>query len=170
MKRVAISGCGGTGKSPLARRLGKITGLPVYNLDSLYRKPGWIPTPEGEWDIVMTQLVSKKEWIIDGNYSRTMDIRLNRADTIIFLDYPTHISIFRVLKRRIQYHSKTRPDMANDCTEKLDLQFLKWIWNFRKRKRPELLKKLAGCRNEKQVYVFTKPRQLKHFLKQLSQT
>lgn len=112
--------------------------------------------------------MSKKEWIIDGNYGRTMDIRLREADVIIFLDYPTYISVFRVLKRRIQYHAKTRPDMGEGCTEKLDLHFIKWIWNFRKDKRPELLEKLARYRNKKQVYIFTKPRHLKHFLEGMS--
>ncbi len=81
-----------------------------------------------EWDSLMERLASGKEWIIDGNYGRTMDIRLQEADPVIFLDYPAYLSWLRVLKRRVQYHAKTRPDMGEGCPKKVDRQFLKWIF------------------------------------------
>jgi adenylate kinase family enzyme len=167
MKRIAIIGSGGSGKSTLARELGKILKLPVYHLDALYWKPGWVRTPDEEWDQLMEALVSKEEWIIDGNYGRTMDIRLRKADTIIYLDYPTYLCLFRAIKRRIQYHRKTRPDMGEGCTERIDRQFIRWIWNFRRDERPWILQKLNDIRNGKQIHIITSPGQLKAFLRHL---
>lgn len=95
MEKIAIIVAGGTGKSTLARELGEILKLPVYHLDTLYWKPGWVSTPTEEWEQVMVNLVSKDKWIIDGNYGKSIDIRLKKADTVIFLDYPTYISLFR---------------------------------------------------------------------------
>jgi len=115
----------------------------------------------------MEALVSKEEWIIDGNYGRTMDIRLRKADTIIYLDYPTYLCLFRAIKRRIQYHGKTRPDMGEGCKERIDRQFIRWIWNFCRDERPCILQKLNDFRDEKQIHIITSPGQLKAFLRHL---
>jgi len=167
MNKIAIIGSGGAGKSTLARTLGEILSLPVIHLDALFWHPGWIPTDEAEWDRQMEELVARERWIIDGNYGRTMDVRLEAADTIIFLDYPTRIPLLRVVKRRLQYHGKTRPDMNEGCHEKLDLQFIQWVYNYRRDKRPSIMKKLEGYRQSKKVLIFSSPKQLKPFLRRL---
>lgn len=122
MKKIALIGSGGSGKSTLARKLGDVTQLPVYHLDALHWKPRWIPTPEDEWHQFQQELTQKDEWIIDGNYGRTLDIRLAEADTIIFFDLSRWITTYRIIKRRIQYHGKTRPGLTEGCPEQLDLQ------------------------------------------------
>lgn len=164
MKKIAIIGAGGTGKSTLARELGEILKLPVYHLDTLYWKPGWVSTPTEEWEQVMVNLVSKDKWIIDGNYGKSIDIRLKKADTVIFLDYPTYISLFRFMKRYLKYRGKSRPDVAPDCEERLDFQFISWLINYRKNKRPDVLKKLNAINKNKQVHIITSPRKLQKFL------
>ncbi|MEK3910098.1 hypothetical protein [Paenibacillus sp. FSL H7-0331] len=88
----------------------------------MHWKPGWVPTPEDEWYQYQQELTQKDEWIIDGNYGRTLDIRLAEADTIIFFDLSRWITTYRIIKRRIQYHGKTRPDLTEGCPEQLDLQ------------------------------------------------
>jgi adenylate kinase family enzyme len=123
MKKVAVIGCGGAGKSTFSRILSEVLNIPVYHLDKLNWKPGWIPTPKDEWDNLMKNLVSEEEWIIDGNYGRTLDTRLNNADTIVFLNMPMYLCIFRIVKRRFMYHGKSRPDMDEGCPEKLDINF-----------------------------------------------
>ncbi|NLY66996.1 MAG: DNA topology modulation protein [Tissierellia bacterium] len=166
-RRIAIIGCGGAGKSTLARKLGEILKLPVYHLDSLFWKAGWVPMPVEEWKLIQEELTSKDEWIIDGNYRGTMDIRLSKADTIIFLDYPTYICLFRVIKRLIKYYGKTRPDMAEGCNETLDLEFIKWILNFRRNKRPDIINKINTYKDRKNIYIIKSPKELEVFIEQI---
>lgn len=166
MKKVIILGSGGSGKSTLARRLSDITGLRAYHIDSIFWKPGWVSISDDELINSLNEVISKDSWIIDGNYSRTIDMRLDACDTVIFLDYPRWMNLYRVLKRRIMYHNKPRPDMASGCREKLDLEFLMWVYNYPKRTRKKMLDKLES--SDKDVYVFRKRRQLEKFLGDLT--
>lgn len=111
--------------------------------------------------------MNKEEWIMDGNYGGTMDIRLNAADTIIFLDIHRTICIYRALKRMWQYRNKSRPDMAEGCKEKFDFDFYKWIWYYPKTKRPDIVKKLTQLSAHKKVIILKSPKEVKHFIEEL---
>lgn len=137
MKKIILIGSGGSGKSTLARQLGEKLKIKVYHLDALFWKPNWIGAPKDEQRKVQNDLVKEEEWIIDGNYGGTMDIRLNAADTIIFLDFPRIICVFRAFKRMVQYRNKIRPDMGEGCEERFSVEFFKWIWNIQRRKDQE---------------------------------
>jgi len=102
MKKIAVIGSGSSGKSTLARKLGALLHIKAFHLDVLFWKPGWVGVTKEEQRLVQSELVKRKTWIIDGNYGGTMDIRLNNADTIIFLDMPRTICAYRVIKRWIQ--------------------------------------------------------------------
>lgn len=138
MKKIVLIGSGGSGKSTLARKLGEILSIKVHHLDAIFWKPGWISTPKGEQIAVQEELISHESWIIDGNYSGTIDIRLKAADTIIFVDLSRWVCVIRVLKRRFQYRSKTRPDMAEGCEERVSLQFMKWVWEYPEKQKPKI--------------------------------
>ncbi|WP_251127837.1 MULTISPECIES: AAA family ATPase [unclassified Exiguobacterium] len=125
MKRIMIIGSGGAGKFTLARQLGERLQLDVYHLDALMWKPGWVMATREERISIQQQLVKKGEWIIDGNFGNTLDLRLQAADTVILIDLPRIVCIYRVLKRVIRYRGTTRPDMGAFCEEKLDFAFLK---------------------------------------------
>lgn len=169
MERVAIIGPGGAGKSTLARRLGESTGLPVIHLDREHWRPGWVEPPRDEWSARVLQLAGGERWIIDGNYGGTMEPRLARADTIVFLDFPRWRCIYRVIKRRIVYRDRPRPDMAAGCEEKLDLKFLRWIWDYPATRRPGILALLRAARAEgKTVVVLRDPRALERWLRGLT--
>ncbi|MBY0122012.1 DNA topology modulation protein [Bacillus sp. S/N-304-OC-R1] len=164
MRKIVIIGSGGAGKSTFARKLGHILNRNVYHLDVLFWKPNWEGVPRDEQIKIQNEIIQEEEWIMDGNYSGTMEIRLQTADTIIFLDISRTICLFRVIKRMIKYRNKTRPDMGEGCKEKIDIPFLKWVWNYPKAKRPEILKKLHGLSSCKKVIILRSPKEVQQFL------
>ena len=93
-----------------------------------------------------------------------MDIRLNVADTIIYVDISRVICIYRVLKRMIQYRGKSRPDMAAGVNERFDIDFLKWVWDYPKTKKPLNLEKLEQLPNDKKTIILKTPREVQLFL------
>ncbi|KAB2331349.1 DNA topology modulation protein [Bacillus mesophilum] len=167
MRKIVLIGSGGAGKSILARQLGEVLKIDVYHLDALFWKPNWVGVSKDDQRKIQNKLVEKEEWIIDGNYGGTMEIRLNAADTIIFLDIHRTICVYRVFKRILQYRNKTRPDMGEGCKERFDLDFLKWIWNYPKTKRPEILKRLNQMSKGQRVIILKSPKEVKQFLKKV---
>ena len=166
MDRVIIIGCGGSGKSTLSRALSEKTNLPVVHLDKLFWREGWINIPREEFNILLREELKKDKWIIDGNYDRTLEERLRYCDTVIYLDYPRWTCIFGVLKRVLFSYGKVRLDMAEGCPEKIDLEFLKWIWNFNKEHRDKFYKVLKEEKG-KQIYIFRNRKQCNDFLSKI---
>ena len=111
MKKILVIGSSGSGKSTFARRLGKLLGLEVIHLDSLFWSSGWVETPKEEWRKVVAKSLEGDSWIVDGNYSATMDLRLPVCDTVIFLEIPRVICVYRILKRVVTYKKGSRPDI-----------------------------------------------------------
>lgn len=169
MQRVLIIGSGGSGKSTLARKLGKVTGLPVIHLDVEYWRPTWTETPDDEWQLRISELVKGERWIMDGNFGGTMDIRFAAADTIVFLDLPTHVCIWRIIDRAIGTRDggRSRPDMAPGCEEKLDPPFIEWVYHYRERTRPLVLERLDAVRESKTVVHLTSSRAAEAWLRGL---
>ena len=166
MERVIIIGCGGAGKSTLARKLGEKTGLPVVHLDKLFWKPGWVESTKEEIDEKIREEMQKPFWIMDGNYNRTMPRRIECCDTIIYLDFSRLACIRGVLKRILTTYGTVRPDMGEGCPERVDLEFLQWVWNFNKNKRERYYHMLNSLEN-KQVYILRSRRAVNQFLRNL---
>lgn len=152
MKRIIIIGSPGSGKSTLSQKLSDKLRLPVVHLDKLWWKSGWVESSREEFDQKLDAVLNEDKWIIDGNFSRTLPKRLERADTVIFLDYPTLTCVYRVLKRIVTCRGKTRDDMAEGCPERFDLEFLKYVFSFRKKNRDKILSLLEGA-NDKKIIV-----------------
>ncbi|MHB8756877.1 MAG: P-loop NTPase family protein, partial [Bacillota bacterium] len=138
MKKVLIIGPSGAGKSTLAKRLGSLLGLEIIHLDALYWKPGWVATPRDEWHALQQGLLARDSWLIDGNYGSTMELRLPAADTVIFMDFPRWLCLWRVFKRRLRYRGRTRSDIGPGCPEQIDWEFFKWVWRFPAVERPRI--------------------------------
>lgn len=139
MKRIAILGCCGSGKSTLSHKLAKVSGLPIIHLDQEFHLPNWQERPPEEWSNIHGELVARERWIIDGCYGGTAAERTKRADMIIWFDIPTHICLYRVIKRMVTNYGKQRDDAAPGCKERFDLEFLLYVLNFRRLKSPKLL-------------------------------
>ncbi|MDI4646923.1 DNA topology modulation protein [Cohnella hashimotonis] len=166
MERILIIGSAGSGKSTLSQRLGEQLNLPIIHLDRHYWKPNWIPTPNEEWDQFVIKAADQEQWIMDGNYSRTLNLRLKRADTVIFLDMPTWLCVYRIIKRRIKFHGKTRPDLNEGCPEKLDWVFFKWVWNYKQRSRTSVLDQIMHFKDNKRIIIVKSRQEAKGIMKQ----
>lgn len=168
MKRVLIIGSGGAGKSTLAVRLGEATGIEVIHLDRLHWLPNWTEPPKDEWRKIVEDALKKEIWIMDGNFGGTMEMRLAACDTVIYLDFPRAICLYRALKRVAKYYNRTRPDMSDGCREKLDFEFLGWVWNFPKTTKPVIEERLKRFEGEKTIIRLHSPRETEDFLKNLA--
>jgi len=131
MQRVLIIGPCGAGKSTLARQLAPLLKLPVFHMDQLNWKPGWVESSKEEIRAKLAAITAADRWLIDGTYGGTLAERLDRADTVLYLDYPIRLCVARLLRRIWRYRGVTRPDMTEGCPERFDLPFLLYLlqWN-----------------------------------------
>jgi len=164
MKKIVVIGSGGSGKSTFSRRLGEILKIPVVHLDKLFWRPNWESTPKDEWLNIVQREVDRDSWIMDGNFGGTREMRLRAADTIIFLDLPRWLCMYRILKRTLLYRKGKRPDMAEGCHERLDLEFILWVWNYPSSGRVRVLADL-GRFAEKKVFVLKTSKDVEAFLR-----
>ncbi|MEQ8169836.1 MAG: DNA topology modulation protein [Candidatus Eremiobacterota bacterium] len=168
MKKILILGCSGSGKTTLALELGNILNLEVIHLDRLYWNPGWVSTPEDEWLEIIKDIIKKDRWIIEGNYSGTIDMRLNEADTAIYLDFPRIICLWQAIKRWLLHMGHNRPDVGEGCKEKIDLEFMMWIWNFNRTHREMMLGKLGQQKYKKNIYILKNHKDAADFLNKVT--
>lgn len=147
MNRIIVIGSPGSGKSTLSKKLAKKLDLPLIHLDKLFWTSGWVGVSREEFDKKLLEEMKKDKWIMDGDYLRTLPMRLEKSDMVIYFDYSTALCLFRVIKRVIKLHGKTRSDMGNNCPERVDFEFLKYVWNYRKTKRQKTLELLKGKEN-----------------------
>lgn len=164
MRRVLVIGSGGAGKSTFATELAKRTGLPLIHLDANYWKAGWAETPKEEWERRVAELAGRSEWVMDGNYIGSIECRLAACDTVVFLDLPRTTCLWRAFKRRIQYRGRTRPDMAAECPEKMDWEFVQWIWKYPKQTRPLIMERLARLDGGRKAVVLRTAEEVRGFL------
>ena len=164
MKRVIVIGSGGAGKSTLARAMGQRLGLRVVHLDAQFWQAGWVERDREDWLEWQRNALLEPRWIMDGNYGGTLDVRLEAADTVIFLDLPPAICIARVVWRVLRYLGHSRPDMARGCPEKLDFKFLRWIWQYPRKNRPVILEKLTRLEQGQRVVRLRSAAAVRDFL------
>jgi adenylate kinase family enzyme len=167
MQRIAVIGCGGSGKSHFARRLGARLGLPVVHLDQYYWQPGWVATDLDTFRRRVAELAAADRWIMDGNFSHAYPERLPRADTIIWFDMPRWRCILGVVRRILLGFGRTRSDMTEGCPERISIDLLLWVWVFPKRHRPRVEKGIAEYGGRARLVHFQSRRDAKRFLASL---
>ena len=163
MERIIIIGCGGAGKSTLARQLGEKLDIPVVHLDALFWKPGWVEETAEEFDRKLAKELEKPKWIMDGNFNRTIPQRVAKCDTIIYLDFSRFACIRGVIKRVLTTYGTVRPDMGEGCPERIDFAFLKWVWNYNRDKREHNYRLLNEAAHA-QTIVLKNRRMVRRFL------
>lgn len=161
-QRILIVGSGGAGKSTLSRKLGEHWGLPIVHLDALFWQPGWNPSPRPEFMEKVKSELTKPQWIIDGNFDSSIELRAKYADLIIFLDFSNVLCLYRACKRAWTYRGTTRPDMGQDCKEKMDWEFIRWIWRYPKDARPKMVDLLSNVQTD--VITFNSPKEVERWL------
>lgn len=163
MQRVLIIGPCGAGKSTLAAALGPKLGLPVFHMDQLNWQPGWVESSKDAIREKLATIIAADHWLIDGTYGGTLAPRLDRADSVLYLDYPIRLRVARLLKRIWTYRGRARPDMTEDCPERFDLGFLFYLlrWN----SGPKLRLEAALKGHAHKIVRFRDPAQLKRWLK-----
>lgn len=142
--RILVIGCSGGGKSTLSRKLSNLLKLEYLSIDRDVRfLPNWVVRDKQEQRKILSQLVQQERWIMDGSGASTFDIRLPRAELVLWVRVPRRIALAGLTKRVIRSYGRVRPDMAAGCPEKLpDKEFLSYIWNFEKIHTPKFIKNL----------------------------
>ena len=165
-RRVLVVGPCGAGKSTLAFTLAERWNLPLFHLDKLYWKPGWIESSEEEMAERIGEVVSQDTWLLEGNYGSTLHLRLPRATQVIYLDYAIPLCLWRIMKRIRRYGGTTRPDMAEGCEERFDIDFLRYVAGWRWGPGNRLEQQLAGY--EEKILRLRSPRETERWLAGLS--
>ena len=164
MKRIAILGCPGSGKSTFSFKLASAFSLPLIHLDQQFHLPDWKERPPEEWANIHAELIARDHWIIDGCYGGSAATRTQRADMIVWFDIPTHICLYRVIKRIVTTYGQERDDSAPGCKERFDLEFLLYVLNFRRNKTSALLQKIAARPVNTELVIIRNDRDIKDLL------
>ncbi len=150
MKKVIVIGCPGSGKSTFSRALHKITNIPLFYLDMLYWNADKTTVESAVFLERLEEVIQKEEWIIDGNYGSTMELRLQACDMVIFLDYPLEVCLAGISERK----GKERADMPwVEPENEDDEEFIEFVRNYNSQNRPEVMRLLEKY-SDKDIYIF----------------
>lgn len=149
MKKVIVIGSPGAGKSYFSKRLKEITNLPLYHIDMLYHKQDGTHITKEELEVELRKIFQNEKWIIDGNYQRTLEMRLKECDTVFLLDYSTEVCIAGAEARVGQ-----KRDDLPWIEEKLDENFKQLIINFSNEKLPQIYELLDKYKQNKNIIIF----------------
>lgn len=158
IQKIAIIGGPGTGKSTLAKNLGKEMKLPVYHIDGIHHLKNWEIRPTQERDAIISEKVKEPKWVIDGTYKATLEERVINADLIIFLDYSTIAKLKGILSRYFKNKGQEKPEIPG-CKEKMDWEFIQLTMKWNKTKR-KIVKDILDRYKDKKILIFKNRRSL----------
>ncbi|MDE6240928.1 MAG: hypothetical protein K2M08_00730 [Anaeroplasmataceae bacterium] len=165
--KIAIIGFSGTGKSTLARKLAKFYSIPVLHLDACHFKPNWEERTDEDMTSIVSEFLNKEnQWVIEGNYIRICKERFQEADLVIYLAYNRFACLRNVIHRYKTFKNKTRPDMADGCAEKLDKEFVSWVF-YKGRTKRKKTNYTNLVLNAQKGLIFKSRKKLHKYLKKL---
>lgn len=165
MQKVALIGCGGSGKTFMSKQLAALIDAPVTHLDAVYYDDEWNTLPKEKFSAVQENLVKAPTWVIEGNYAGTMPIRLRTADTVIFLDLPPTVCLWGIAQRRL-HHGGGQND-ATGIYDRVSWNFIRYVWGYRKTMAPRVRALLSEHAIDATVHVVTSRRQARGLLDRL---
>ena len=165
MEKIIVIGSPGAGKSSFSKKLKNITKLPLYHIDMLYHKKDGTHITKEELEEKLKEIFKTDKWIIDGNYSKTLKERFDRADLIIWLDYSTYAQVKGIFNRILKNYGKEKTEIPG-CKERFNFTFFKYVITYNKKKRHIIVDSLNGIPEDK-VLIFKKRKALNKWLEEL---
>ncbi|MGD6994643.1 topology modulation protein [Sutcliffiella horikoshii] len=169
MQRIMVIGVSaGAGKSTFATRLGKALDVKVFHLDAYFWKPGWVEASIEEFSQSQQAIIKNhNSWIVEGNYTATFDIRAEKADTIIYLELPLRVCLYRVIKRWLTNLGHRRPDLGGECTERMEWSFLKFIITTYRSRKKAMKQRLDFYQEDKLVVRLKGQSAIEYFIQEI---
>ncbi|MQA94958.1 MAG: topology modulation protein [Streptosporangiales bacterium] len=166
MKKVAVVGSCGSGKSYLARALGEILDAPVIHLDAIYYNEAWNELPMERFAEIQRELVAGPSWVIDGNYNATLPIRLGTCDTVVLMDVSSTAALYGLLSRRIRHGAGHKGDGVHN---RIHGGVLRYTATYRRRMRPRVLAKIERFAEHADVVLLTGRRRARWWLRRVGE-
>ncbi len=164
MKKVIVIGCPGSGKSTFSKSLHQITNIPLFHLDMLFWNTDKTTVEKSVFLDRLLKIIENDQWIIDGNYGSTMELRMQSCDTVIFLDYPLEVCLNGIQERK----GKARSDMPWIEPSEDDAEFIEFIKNYNSQSRPKVME-LLNRYSQKDIIIFSTRTQAEDFLAKTQQ-
>ncbi|WP_344856248.1 topology modulation protein [Planomonospora alba] len=165
MNRVAVVGSGGSGKSYVARELGRLLDAPVTHLDAVFFDDDWNPLPQDKFEAAQRELVAAPRWVIDGNYNSTLHVRLEACDTVVMMDVPTWTALWGIFSRQIRHGAGQH---GAGVYNRIHRGVVTYVATYRRRMRPQVLDKIQRFAGDKQVVFLRGRRQTRRWLEQVA--
>jgi adenylate kinase family enzyme len=162
LDRIVIVGCGGSGKSTVARRLGQLLDLPVTHLDAIYYDSDWNPLPQEDFAARQNELIASDRWIIEGNYASTLPIRLAAADTVVLLDLPARTCLWGIAQRRWRYRGGQHTQ--DGVYDRITWSFIRYIADYRRTMAPRVRNLITEHARHATVVALTSRRSASRFV------
>ena len=169
MKNIIVIGSSGAGKTRFSMRLRDALGIELVHIDKVYWCPNWSEPTKEEWRETLGEILARDSWIIDGNYTGTLDVRLAACDTVIFLDIRRTLCAWRVIRRTLRFYRRRRPDMAEGCYERFDWPFMLFIWNYPKTTRPKIMSLIDAHSGSTRFIHLKSPGAVRQFLRDIGE-
>ena len=168
MKRISIVGSPGSGKSTLAGELGRLLGIPFYHMDHVANTPDGKPRSKAEAEALIRSILAEERWVIEGHHYEDGDPRLTEADTIVFLNLPRYLCLWRYARRTVKYYGRSSP--GNYVVGKLNRNLLrgaKFVFLFPTATMPKIMRQIRAFEADKSICVLRSPSEVERFKSRL---
>lgn len=163
-RRVMVIGSPGSGKSSLCQTLSEKLSLPLIELDREYWRPGWMRPDPAVWKAEAAALAARDEWVMQGTYPSTMDIRVARADWLVWVDLPMPVCFGHEFRQMLKARREKMAEVAPGCPRRFDLALLRFVWSFPTTVTPRIAAMVARERRNRTIFILRSPREREDFL------